>query len=70
MHGLINAQELQDKVASVKSEFGVQVGHSVANVRSPQEIRHVCESSPSPNLPYFENLTTGVVQGNDQGSAG
>ena len=70
MHGLIDAQELKDKVASVKNEFGVQVGHSVANVRSPQEIRHVCVSSPSPHMPCFEDLTTGVMQGHGQGGAG
>ena len=61
MHGLIDKQELQDKVASVKTEFGVQVGHSVANVRSSQEIRHVCVRSPPPNLPWLKILTTVVV---------
>ena len=41
MHGLVDAQELKDKVDQIKSEFGVKVGHSAADVRKPHEIRQV-----------------------------
>jgi len=39
MHGLVEAQELEEKVAGIRDEFGVKVGRSSANVRKPQEIR-------------------------------
>lgn len=39
MHGLVGPQELEEKVAVIRDEFGVKVGRSAANVRKPQEIR-------------------------------
>lgn len=39
MHGLVGPQEFEEKVGSLKEEFGVRVGHSSADVRQPQEIR-------------------------------
>ena len=44
MHGLATQEELDNKVAAIREEFGVKVGHSVANVRKPEEIR--CNSNP------------------------
>ena len=40
MHGLVQEQELKDKTAALAKDFDVRVGHSSANVRKPQEIRH------------------------------
>ena len=40
MHGLVDEKELKDKTAALAKEFDVRVGHSSANVRKPQEIRH------------------------------
>ena len=40
MHGLVEEKELKDKTAALAKEFDVRVGHSSANVRKPQEIRH------------------------------
>lgn len=43
MHGLLGPSEFEEKVASLQEEFGVKVGHSSADVRNPEEIRHVSE---------------------------
>ena len=40
MHGLVGPKEFEEKVGSMQEEFGVKVGHSTADVRNPQEIRH------------------------------
>ena len=39
MHGLVGPKEFEEKVGPIKEEFGVQVGHSNADVRQPREIR-------------------------------
>ena len=41
MHGLVSTDELKQKTDALHKEFGVKVGFSTANVRKPQEIRHV-----------------------------
>ena len=53
MHGLVDEKELKDKTAALAKEFDVRVGHSSANVRKPQEIRHAgCTSTANPHLPH------------------
>lgn len=43
MHGLVSTDELKQKTDALHQEFGVKVGFSTANVRKPQEIRHVTQ---------------------------
>lgn len=53
MHGLVDEKELKDKTAALAKEFDVRVGHSSANVRKPQEIRHAgCTNVAMPHLPH------------------
>ena len=52
MHGLVEEKELKDKTAALAKEFDVRVGHSSANVRKPQEIRHAgCTRVAVSNFP-------------------
>lgn len=41
MHGLVSTDELKQKTDDLQKEFGVKTSFSTANVRKPQEIRHV-----------------------------
>ena len=53
MHGLVEEKELKDKTTALAKEFDVRVGHSSANVRKPQEIRHAgCTCVAVPHLPH------------------
>ena len=39
MHGLLPADQAEERCQGMRSEYGVQVGHSAADVTKPPEIR-------------------------------